>query len=172
MMRWECSWCSYHGEGIPPLRCEDSECDGRIRTSLLSVDDCKMALAMHNALTERAKHVANLLDHGYDCISFVDTNFDDPNSTFSTLWEETWSYGGHENHYEDIPARYLWMTDEDIQAEIDAEKAAADAEARRLAIKQAEEAAERARYIARTAAATAEKALAEAEANLAALRGA
>lgn len=171
-MRWECSWCTYRGEGTPPERCEDPECGGRIKVRLVGLDDCKLALVMHNALKERAENVASLLDYGCDRISFADTNFDDPNSTFSVFWEETWNYGGYDSHDKDIPARYLWMTDEDIQAELDAKKAAADAEARQLAIKQAEKAAEWARFTARTAAATAEKALAQAEANLAALRGA
>ena len=173
-MRWECTYGCASGEGFPLSADihDDPECEGRLQIVLDGVSDTELALAMHRALTDRAHSVAGILDYGSETLKFDDADFDDPKSEFSTSWVETWAYGGREHHHEYIPTRYLAMPDEDIKAELQAKAGAEAALARQQAIRHAEAVADKARLAAASAAETAERALAEAEANLAALRGA
>jgi hypothetical protein len=174
---WKCTFekCGLTGSGTLPEECPDCTwpCE-------LTQEGYAAAFRVSNLLHERARSVANLLGHGWSAtIDLSDVQADRPNETFTVRWTSAnCSRGccGTSEHEESIPVRYLWTSDADILAEVEARKAAeAAAEAalkRRQALEDAETAADLARIRAATAQAEAQKALAAAEANLAALRGA
>lgn len=172
MITWKCTNCPAEGEGNLPDECPDCtwSCE-------LTQEGYIAAFRMSNLIHERARSVSTLLGHGYSAA--IDLSDLIANSTFTIRW--TSKNCGHwncpsEDHEEHIPTRYLWMTDEAIQAEIaakKAEEARAEAEkARKKELAEAEAAFARAQARAQTAAAEAAQALLDAERNLNNIRSA
>lgn len=129
------------------------------------------AIASHQRLVELAEHVALLIGYGCDRVSFESVN-PDADATFTTYWEESWNFGGHESREGYIPVRYLWMSNEDIQADQAVKKAEAEEYVRQANIREAELRLQTARDNVARAQAEAEGKLAEAEAELARIKGA
>ena len=168
---WKCTNCPAEGTGNLPDECPDCtwSCE-------LTQEGYVAAFRMSNLIHERAQSVSALLGHGYSAT--IDHSDLRPDSTFTIRW--TSKNCGHwncpsEDHEESVPARYLWMSNEAIQAEIDAKKVAAEAKAaeekRKKELADAGAALARAQARATTAATEAAQALVAAQAKLAALQG-
>lgn len=164
---WKCNDCSEEGHGFAV---ECSTCESRDLT--LTEAGWRVAIDAHQALRRRAEEVCDLLGFGCDSLDFSSSD------TFETKWESAncrCGCSGYSTHTEDIPLRYLWMSDTDIKAEVQAkkdaeQKAKLEAE-RQKKLQEAQAEMERAKARAATAQADAERALAKAQANLAALQG-
>lgn len=168
---WKCQ-CGQEGTGFIPDECPTCE---HYLDATLTPDGWKATLQAYQVLDERARHITEMLGHGCDSLDFAYAYRE--GGTFTTRWESAncrCGCSGYSTHDEDIPTRYLWMSDADIRAEEAAKKEATakkEAEKQRLkALAQAEQELVKARAKAATAAEDAATALAKAEANLSALR--
>jgi len=166
---WKCD-CGTEGTGFLPDECPTCGNYGNDRKPTEA--GFRGMMEAHQMLRRRAEEITSILGFGCDSLDF---SYPD---TFETKWESAncrCGCSGYSTHTEDIPTRYLWMSDTDIQAEVEAKKAAAlkvkeEAERqKKLREAQAQVAAAQAR--AATAQADAERALARAAADLAALQG-
>lgn len=173
---WVCPQCNASGEGLPPEECP-SECGWYFddySSNHLTEAGFKQAIRFQKWLKYRAEAVADLLDFGHASIDFEYADRTD--GTFTVKWESrNCSRGccGSSEHEEDIPSRYLWMSDAAIKAELAEKKAAAakaQAEKEHAAkLKAAHIALEQAAAAQATAQAKADESLARARAELSAL---
>ena len=164
---WKCPQCEEEGSGVLPEECS---CGYYPDGASLTPAGWKQILRTKQFLQERSERIADLLDYGKE--SFDYTYADREGGTITAKWETYCGRGccSPEQHSEDFPARYLWMTDADIKKEEEAKKEVArkkEAEKAHLkALAEAEKALSQARTKAATAAADAQKALDQAKANL------
>ena len=153
--------------------------DGDLR---LTSEGAIGTLRSFSKLRDQAEWAAGLLDYGFDSFNFDDLDSDPETATFEVKWEQAACRRGccgTETKYGRVPLRYLWMPYDDVRADIVRLKAAmteAAAEVKRkkeLAdkIRQAQAQVETAKLFAGMAL-NAAKNLSDAEASLAALRGA
>jgi hypothetical protein len=90
-------------------------------------------------INDRAQQVFDLCDPRIASphFTFPLEEGDDP-TEFRAEWEETWNYGGHEFCRRYIPLRYLWMPDDEVLAEVEAERKREEEEkARKKAVAEA-----------------------------------
>lgn len=122
-MDWRCTndQCDSSGAGYPP-----DECPSCTWPTTLAKDGFLSALRVHRSLIQRAEHIAALLGHGSEHITFDDTH---ESGTFEVEWQTYCGRGccSPETHTATIPLRYLWTDDATILAEETARK---EAEAR------------------------------------------
>lgn len=170
---WKCQTCKQEGTGSIPEECPT--CEYYMDDESLTQAGWKQTLRVQQLLDTRTRHIAKLLDYGDKSIDY--TYADREGGSITVKWETCCGRGccSPEKHDAEIPTRYLWLSDEEIQAEEKAKKEATEkkeAEKVRLkALAEAEQVAARARTKAATAEADARAALAKAEATLAALQG-
>lgn len=178
---YKCPQCGLEGEGLPPDECPICEwqfCD--YTSEHLTEAGYKAAITIHRQLVERARTVAAILDCDHASTTFEFNSYADrPGATFTAKWIK-WPrdcrYDSAEEEEQEIPLRYLWMSNDDIRME-EARKqgeriAKMQEETRRKDLEAAENELIRAEARAATAAKDAARELAEAREKVAKLRGA
>lgn len=81
----------------------------------LSEEVYRDACAAYDSYCVRAFHIANLLGYGNE-ISDMDVRL--YSDIVCVRWEKFNRWGGREEDFECFPISYLWMTDEQIQANV------------------------------------------------------